>query len=184
MKKTRILSFLLILCLLAALCAPLAFAEEAEAGEEPETEAVSPSPAPTLAPGEPLSPPDLHFSTADGLAMAALLVDLDSGTILYRVNYEMPCQPASLTKVMTILLALEAVERGEVSMDTIITAGLDCQNGMGDDSSSVYIVAGEQMTLRDLLYCAAVSSGNDACNVIASYLGNGIPNFVDRLWTG
>ena len=181
MKKTRILSFLLILCLLAALCAPLAFAEEADAGEEPETEDVSPSPAPTLAPGEPLSPPDLHFSTAEGLAMAALLVDLDSGTILYRVNYEMPCQPASLTKVMTILLALEAVERGEVTMDTIITAGLDCQNGMGDDSSSVYIVAGEQMTLRDLLYCAAVSSGNDACNVIASYLGNGIPNFVDRM---
>ena len=45
----------------------------------------------------------------------------------------------------------------------------------------MYIVAGEQLTLRDLLYCAAVSSGNDACNVIASYLGSGIPNFVDRM---
>ena len=82
---------------------------------------------------------------------------------------------------MTVLLTLEAVDRGEASMDDIVTAGLDCQNGMSDDSSSVYIVAGEQMTLRDLVYCAAVSSGNDACNVIASYLGNGIPNFVVRM---
>ncbi|MBR5093999.1 MAG: D-alanyl-D-alanine carboxypeptidase [Oscillospiraceae bacterium] len=114
-------------------------------------------------------------------AQAVILVDLDSGLILYEKNMLQERSPASLTKVMTLLLALEAVDRGEASLDDVVTAGVDCQQGMGDDSSSVYIVAGEQMTLRDLLYCAAVSSGNDACNVIASYLGNGISNFVDRM---
>ena len=174
MKKSRILSFFLILCLLFALLAPLALAEEPEETEEleevgEERPAVTPAPAGTKLEGPELS------------AQAVLLVDLDSGTILYQLNSSYPRSPASLTKVMTVLLALEAVDRGEASLDDVITAGLDCQNGMGEDSSSVYIVAGEQLTLRDLLYCAAVSSGNDACNVIASYLGNGIPNFVDRM---
>jgi D-alanyl-D-alanine carboxypeptidase (penicillin-binding protein 5/6) len=178
MKSKKILSLILLLCLLFTLCAPLALAEEPAPSEEPEAE--TETPAATPAPGEPLEPPALNFDN-DGQYQSVILVDLDSGTTLYQVNYMMPRRPASLTKVMTILLALEAVERGEVTMDTIITAGLDCQNGMGDDSSSVYIVAGEQMTLRDLLYCAAVSSGNDACNVIASYLGNGIPGFVERM---
>ncbi len=127
------------------------------------------------------TPTALALDGPDLTAQAVLLVDLDSGTILYQLNSMNPRSPASLTKVMTILLTLEAVDRGEVSLDDVVTAGMDCQNGMSDDSSSVYIVEGEQMTLRDLLYCAAVSSGNDACNVIASYLGNGIPNFVERM---
>ena len=127
------------------------------------------------------SPTALALEGPELSAQAVILVDLDSGTILYQLNSTQPRSPASLTKVMTILLTLEAADRGEVNLSDVVTAGLDCQNGMGDDSSSVYIVAGEQMTLEDLLYCAAVSSGNDACNVIASYLGNGIPNFVDRM---
>ena len=114
-------------------------------------------------------------------AQAVILVDLDSGIILYEKNMMQQRSPASLTKVMTVLLALEAVERGEAALDDVVTAGVDCQNGMGEDSSSVYIVAGEQMTLRDLLYCAAVSSGNDACNVIASYVGGSIESFVQRM---
>ena len=174
MKNTRYFAFFLALCLLMSLAAPLALAEEP--AEEEETEELSePMPSATPTPeGQKLEGPELS-------AQAVLLVDLDSGTILYQLNSAYPRSPASLTKVMTVLLALEAVDRGEVSLDDVVTAGLDCQNGMSDDSSSVYIVAGEQMTLRDLLYCAAVSSGNDACNVIASYLGNGIPSFVDRM---
>ena len=175
MKKTRFLSYLLLLCLLTALFAPLALAESPEEGEEPEEpfEEIQPSATP--------APPDQKLEGPELTAKAVYLVDLDSGYPLYSLDSGYPRSPASLTKVMTILLALEAVDRGEVTLDDVVTAGLDCQNGMSDDSSSVYIVAGEQMTLRDLLYCAAVSSGNDACNVIASYLGNGIPNFVDSM---
>lgn len=167
-----LLSLLLILCLLFALGGPLVLAEAPDGGDEA-GEADSPEAAPASE-DEKLVGPELS-------AQAVLLVDLESGTILYQLNSVYPRSPASLTKIMTVLLALEAVDRGEVSMDQVITAGIDCQNGMSDDSSSVYIVAGEQMTLRDLIYCAAVSSGNDACNVIASFLGNGIPYFVDRM---
>ncbi len=174
MKKKRLLSFFLLLCLTAALFVPLALAEAPEEGQEPEPfEEVQPSATP--------APPDQKLEGPTLSAQAVYLVDLDSGYPLYSLDSGYPRSPASLTKVMTVLLALEAVDRGEASLDDVVTAGLDCQNGMSDDSSSVYIVAGEQMTLRDLLYCAAVSSGNDACNVIASYLGNGIPNFVERM---
>ena len=174
MKKKRLLSFFLLLCLTAALFVPLALAEAPEEGQEPEPlEEVQPSATP--------APPDQKLEGPTLSAQAVYLVDLDSGYPLYSLDSGYPRSPASLTKVMTVLLALEAVDRGEASLDDVVTAGLDCQNGMSDDSSSVYIVAGEQMTLRDLLYCAAVSSGNDACNVIASYLGNGIPGFVERM---
>ena len=181
MKKKTILALLLVLCLALSLIPPLALAEEPETGETGEVlteafaEPVQPSATPVPA-GETLEPPKLT-------AKAVYLVDLNSGWTLYSKDAEKdyPRSPASLTKVMTVFLALEAVERGDVGMDTVITAGLDCQNGMDEDSSSVYIQAGEEMSLKDLLYCAAVSSGNDACNVIASYLGDGIPNFVDRM---
>ena len=108
-------------------------------------------------------------------AQAVLLADLDSGVILYEFNGDAQRSPASLTKIMTILLTLEAVERGEVSLDDPVTAGTDCRSGMRDDSSSVGIVPGETMSLRDLVYCAAVASGNDACNVIAVHVAGSIP---------
>ncbi len=127
------------------------------------------------------APAALALDAPELSAQAVILVDLDSGLILYEKNSMQQRSPASLTKVMTVLLTLEAVERGDAAMDDVVTAGPDCQNGMDDDSSSVYIMIGEEMTLRDLVYCAMVSSGNDACNVIASYLGGSISAFVDRM---
>ena len=116
-------------------------------------------------------------------AKAAILVDLNTGRMLYAKNMDDRRAPASLTKVMTILLALEAVDSGEHSLDETVTAGMDCQQGLQDDSSSVWIVAGEQMSLRDLIYSAAVASANDACNVIASYLAGSISTFVEQMNT-
>ena len=114
-------------------------------------------------------------------AQAAVLVDLNTGRMLYAKNMDDRRAPASLTKVMTILLALEAVDQGACSLDDVVTAGMDCQQGLQDDSSSVWIVAGEQMSLRDLIYSAAVASANDACNVIASYLAGSISAFVEQM---
>ena len=114
-------------------------------------------------------------------AQAAILVDLNSGEILYGKNIDEQRSPASLTKVMTALLALEAVERGELSLDDVITAGNDCQQGLDSDSSNVSIVSGERMTLRDLLYCALVASANEACNVIATAVSGSISAFVERM---
>ena len=114
-------------------------------------------------------------------AQAVLLADLDSGLVLYAVNADARRSPASLTKIMTVMLTLEAVERGEISMDDPVTAGADCRSGMRDDSSTTGIVSGETLSLRDLLYCAAVASGNDACNVLAAYVAGDIPTFVAQM---
>lgn len=111
-------------------------------------------------------------------AQAVLLADLDSGAILYEVNADARRSPASITKIMTVMLTLEAVERGEISLEDMVTAGADCRRGMRDDSSSAGIVPGETLRLEDLLYCAAVASGNDACNVLAAYVAGDIPSFV------
>lgn len=127
------------------------------------------------------APPALALDGPELSAKAVLLADLDSGAVLFERNMLEQRSPASLTKVMTLLLALEAVDRGEASLDDAVTAGADCRSGMRDDSSSVGITQGETLLLEDLLYCAAVASGNDACNVIAVHISGSIPAFVERM---
>ena len=114
-------------------------------------------------------------------AKAAVLVDLNTGRVLLSKNAEEPRSMASLTKIMTVLLAIESVERGEHSMDETVTAQSDCQTGMDEDSSSAYIMEGEQMSFKDLLYCALVHSANDACNVLASCISGSIDAFVEQM---
>lgn len=111
-------------------------------------------------------------------AKSVIIVDLDTGRTVFELNPYEQRSPASLTKIMTALVAIEAVESGRVSLDDKVTAGPDCRNGMGDDSSSAGIVQGETLTLRDLMYCSMVHSANESCNIIASYIGGSIPAFV------
>lgn len=124
------------------------------------------------------SPAALALDDPQLTAQRALIADLDSGRILYSKNMDQEASPASLTKIMTVLLAVESVELGEHSMEEMVAAKNDCQTGMDTDSSNVGLVSGEEMSFQDLLYCAMVSSGNDACNVIASYMAGDIPTFV------
>ncbi len=112
---------------------------------------------------------------------AAVLVDLDSGRVLYGFNMDEERAPASLTKVMTVLLALEAIDAGRVSLDTMIVAQDDCLQGMEDDSSTSGIVPGVNISMRDLLYCALLQSANEACNIIGRYVAGSISGFVDRM---
>lgn len=114
-------------------------------------------------------------------ARSVILLDLGTGEILFEKNADEERSPASLTKIMTGLMAVEAVERGEVSMDETVTAGLDCQTGMDSSSSNASIVAGEKMSFQDFLYCAMVVSANEACNVLGSRLAGSIGGFVDQM---
>ena len=114
-------------------------------------------------------------------AKSWIIVDLNTGKVIDEFNADEQRSPASLTKIMTGLLSVEAAERGVVSMDEIITAGLDCQTGMDSSSSNASIVAGEQMSFRDYFYCAMVVSANDACNVIGSRIGGSIGGFVELM---
>ncbi len=114
-------------------------------------------------------------------AEAVLLADLDSGEILYEKNADERRSPASLTKIMTGLLAVEALDNGQCSMTDMVTAGQDCLTGLGDDSSNSGIVPGETMSFKDLFYCAMIHSANEACNVLATYISGSISAFVDLM---
>lgn len=111
----------------------------------------------------------------------AVLMDADSGRIFYQKDADAKAYPASLTKVMTVLVAVEAVERGEFSLTDSVTASDTCLEGMVDDGSTAGIVPGETMPLQDLLYCALLASANEACNVIAEYIGGSVDAFVEMM---
>ena len=112
---------------------------------------------------------------------AALVVDLETGAVLYELNKDDERAPASLTKVMTILLVMEALDRGELTLDEMITAQSDCRVGMSEDASSSGILPGMSVSVKDLLYCALLQSANESCNIFASRLAGSIEAFVQRM---
>ena len=129
-----------------------------------------------------LSPAALAAAEPPALdAQAALLIDLDSGNILYELNKDQQRAPASLTKIMTALLALEAIESGRATLDDRVTAQADCRQGLSEDSSTAGIVPGVVVSFRELLYVTMVGSANEACNVIGSYLAGSVDNFVVQM---
>ena len=114
-------------------------------------------------------------------AKAAILVDDDYGEILYEQNAHEKNYPASITKVMTTLLVLEAVDRGEAALTDIVTVGDEVNLGIGEGGSGVGLKEGEQLSLEDLLYCALTASANEACNALAQYLCGDVATFVERM---
>ena len=114
-------------------------------------------------------------------AKSALAGDMSSGRILYSVGAYTRSEPASITKMMTLLLTVEAIEAGEVSLDDRVTASKNCRFDLTDDSSTAHINAGETMSLEDLMYCAALVSANEACNIIAEHVSGSTENFVELM---
>lgn len=111
-------------------------------------------------------------------ARSALLMDFGSGTVLWEQNADEPLPPASVTKVMTLLLTMEAIDRGEIGYDTVVTAS-ERAKSMG--GSTIFLDANEQMTVDDLLKGIAVASGNDACVAVAEHLAGSVEAFVERM---
>ncbi|MCD8116634.1 MAG: D-alanyl-D-alanine carboxypeptidase [Oscillospiraceae bacterium] len=116
-------------------------------------------------------------------ASAAVLMNADTGDILFEKNGSATVQPASTTKMMTALLVVEAIEDGTISLTDEVTAYQDCQYNMEDDSSNANpaIEPGEIMTVEDLLYCAMLQSANEACNILAEYVSGSISDFVELM---
>ena len=114
-------------------------------------------------------------------AAAAVLMDAESGDLLYALKADSPVYAAGLTVMMTALLAAEAVEAEEVDYADPVTAADSVYTDISADASIQNIVPGESMSLRDLLYCALIGSGSDACNVIGAYVGGSVSGFVERM---
>lgn len=109
---------------------------------------------------------------------SAILIEGVSGNVLYQKDPDLQRAPASITKVMTLLLAFEAIERGELSMDEMLTAS-DYACSMG--GSQIWLEPGEQMSVDDLLKATAVGSANDAAVVLAERLGGTEGAFVEKM---
>ena len=125
-----------------------------------------------------LSPMAHALDDPNIVSEASLLVDMDTGSVLYAKNETDTRAPASLTKIMTVLLAIEANERGEIALTDTVTVSDNAYFDVTADGSSAGLKAGEQLTFEQLLYCVMLTSANEGCNVIAETLAGDVGSFV------
>ena len=109
---------------------------------------------------------------------AAILVDEDSGTVLYEKNADARRPIASITKVMTLLLTFEALEAGKISLDDFVPVSEHAYHMGG---SQIWLEPGEKMTLNDMLKAICISSANDAAVAVAEYVGGSEPAFAEMM---
>ena len=132
-----------------------------------------------------LASPALAAEEEDGPfeveAKAALLVDPDTDEVLYERNIHERRPPASLTKVMTCLLVLEAVDSGALRMGDVLTASELAVTSIPPDGSTAGILVDEELTVEQLLYCIMLSSANEGCNILAEAVSGSIDAFVEKM---
>ncbi|NMA36846.1 MAG: D-alanyl-D-alanine carboxypeptidase [Papillibacter sp.] len=109
---------------------------------------------------------------------AAILMNSETGEVIYSKDSEKPYHIAETAVVMTALLAFEAAARGDVSLSDTVTASAEALEGIPEDAETQKIQPGEKMSLESLLYCALVCSAADACNVIAQYISGDLDTFI------
>ena len=111
-------------------------------------------------------------------APSAILMEKSTGEILYEKDAHMKVFPASVTKVMTMLLIVEDLEAGKISLEDTVTASARAASFGG---SCVYLEEGEQMSVSDMLKCIAVVSANDCAVAMAEHLSGTEQVFVERM---
>ena len=111
-------------------------------------------------------------------AKSALLMDVATGTILYEQNSHEALAPASVTKVMTMLLIMEAIDSGKISWSDSVTVS---EAAAAKGGSQVYLKVGESMTVEDMLKSIAVSSANDCACAMAEHLAGSEAAFVELM---
>ena len=129
-----------------------------------------------------LSVPAMALDDPQPNCSAAILVDGDHGEVLYEQNGYERIYPASITKIMTSLVVLEAIEAGELSLDDQITASQQAVTlPEGSSNANPPIQAGEILTVEQLLYCDLLPSANEACNILAEAVAGSTEAFVERM---
>lgn len=109
---------------------------------------------------------------------SALLMELSSGKVLYEKDADSKRRPASVTKLMTMLLAFEKIDSGAIKLEDTITVS---EHAASMGGSQVYLEPGEQQTVNDILKCMIVSSANDAAVAMAEFIGGTEPDFVNMM---
>ena len=113
-------------------------------------------------------------------AESAVLMEVSTGEVLYAKNADRALPPASVTKIMTLLLFMEEVDGGNIALDEEITVS-EYAASMG--GSQVYLEAGETMTAEELLKCVIIASANDAAVTLAEKVSGSEEAFVSRMNT-
>ncbi|HHW60804.1 MAG TPA: D-alanyl-D-alanine carboxypeptidase [Syntrophomonadaceae bacterium] len=125
-----------------------------------------------------INPAVVRADIKDIKAESYVLMDADSGKVLAAKNEHKRLPPASMTKLMTMILAIEALEEGRVNLQDKVVSS---ENASKMGGSQIYLEPGEEMTYEDLLISIAVGSANDACVAIAEHLEGTHKNFVARM---
>ena len=123
-------------------------------------------------------PQSAHAVELSVEAKAALLMEKETGQVLYAENEHEKLEPASVTKVMTLLLVMEAIGRGELKYEDIVTVSANAASMGG---SQVYLSEGEQISVEELLKAVCVSSGNDAAVALAEQVAGVTELFVQQM---
>ena len=115
------------------------------------------------------------------VASSALLAEVDTGTILFKHNMSTPHPADALAKIMTLLLAVSAIENEEVRPDELIEMTESAWSDIGSKNSTQNIKPGEIMPFIDLMFCAYVGGADEACNLIAERVDGSVEAFIERM---
>ena len=118
---------------------------------------------------------------AEGLdvpAPSAILMDAATGTVLYEKNADEKLPPASVTKIMTLLLVMEALDSGSIGWGDMVTAS---ETAAAKGGSQVYLEVGEQMSMDEMLKSVVVSSANDCATALAEHVAGSEAAFVEKM---
>ena len=109
---------------------------------------------------------------------SAVLMEASTGRVLMAKDADMQVYPASVTKIMSLLLVTEAIDRGQIALTDIVTASAYASKKGG---SQIWLKEGEQMTVDDMLKATAVASANDACTALAEFIAGSEDAFVNKM---
>ncbi len=109
---------------------------------------------------------------------SAILMDAKTGTVLFEQNADEALPPASVTKIMTLLLVMEAIEAGKIKLDDIVVTSAHAASMGG---SQIYLKEGEQMSVEDMLKSVVISSANDAACALAEFVSGSEEAFVRQM---
>ncbi|HHY79363.1 MAG TPA: D-alanyl-D-alanine carboxypeptidase, partial [Thermoanaerobacter sp.] len=120
----------------------------------------------------------VYADTLNLKSKSAILIEANTGQILYEKDSHKPLPPASVTKVMTLLLAIEAIDSGKIKItDKVVTS----KHAFDMGGTQIYLEVGEEMTVDDLMKAIAMNSANDASVALAEYIAGTEENFVEMM---
>lgn len=128
---------------------------------------------------EPVSDLAIPTIALEGLPVtSAILIEQSSGKVLYELNPDEPQPPASITKVMTLLLVMRALDEGRFTLEDMVTCSTHASTMGG---SQIWLKEGEQMSVNDLLKATCISSANDAAVALAEQVAGSEEAFVEQM---